>query len=128
MNKYIISNFIISRGWKLVKGIKDLSYLGTMMLLGDLQSSFKSYSWSHEVLLFCLKETTYNVKQICIIEVYNLLKYYFESHLIYKWRYYRQTIFNQLNIMVPYVYLIGVCHCVVILREIYVMQSKYHVR
>ena len=29
--------------------------------------------------------------KICIIEVY-LLNYYFESHLIYKWHYYRQSI------------------------------------
>ena len=40
--------------------------------------------------------------KICIIEVY-LSKYYFKSHLIYKLRYYRQTISNQLDIMVPYV-------------------------
>ena len=32
--------------------------------------------------------------KIYIIEVY-LLKYYFETHLIYKSRYYRQTIFKQ---------------------------------
>ena len=65
-----------------------------------------------------------NIKyKICLIEVY-LLKYYFESHLIYN-IYYGQTIFNQLNIMVPSVY--GFCHCVSILREIYVMQHKYHV-
>ena len=32
--------------------------------------------------------------KICIIEVY-ILKYYFESHFIYKWRYYGKTIFNQ---------------------------------
>ena len=41
--------------------------------------------------------------KMCIIEVY-FLKYYFKSQLIYKWRYYRQTIFNQLNIKVSYVY------------------------
>ena len=40
--------------------------------------------------------------KICIIEVY-LLKYYFESPLIHKRRYYRQTIFNQFSIMVSYV-------------------------
>ena len=40
--------------------------------------------------------------KICLVEVY-LLKYYFESHLTYKLRYYRQTMFNQLNIMVPYI-------------------------
>ena len=49
-----------------------------------------------------------------IIEVY-LLKYYFESHLIYECRYYRQTIFSQLNIMVPYVDIIDLCHSVAIL-------------
>ena len=48
------------------------------------------------------------------IEAY-LFKYYFERHLIYKRRYYRQTIFNQLNIMVLYVDIIGLCHSVVIL-------------
>ena len=42
------------------------------------------------------------ITKICIIEVC-ILKYYFESHLIYKLCYHRQTIFNQLNIMVPYV-------------------------
>ena len=46
------------------------------------------------------------ISKICIIEVY-ILKYYFESHFIYKWRYYRQTILNQLNIMVAYVNIIG---------------------
>jgi hypothetical protein len=56
--------------------------------------------------------------KICIIEVY-LLKYFFESHLIYKWRYYRQTIFNQLNIMDK----IGLCHSFAILWEIYVMRN-----
>ena len=45
--------------------------------------------------------------KISIIEVY-LLKYYFESHLKYKRRYYRQNIFHQLNIMVSYVDKIGV--------------------
>ena len=40
--------------------------------------------------------------KIWIIKVY-LLKCYFESNLIYKWRYYRQKIFDQLNIIVPYV-------------------------
>ena len=44
--------------------------------------------------------------KICMIEVY-LLKYYFESHLIYKGRYYRQTIIKQLDIMVSYVDIIG---------------------
>ena len=38
-----------------------------------------------------------------------LLKYYYcESHLIYKLRYYRQTIFNHLNIVLPYVDIIGI--------------------
>ena len=48
---------------------------------------------------------------LCIIEVY------FESHLIYKLCYYRQTIYNQLNIMVSYVDIIGlyICHSVTIL-------------
>ena len=62
-----------------------------------------------------------------IIEV-NFLKYYFESHLIYEWSYYRQTIFNQLNIMVPNVDMIGLCSSVAILWEIHVMQHKCHVR
>ena len=38
------------------------------------------------------------------------LKHYFESQLIYKWHYYRQTIFNQLNIMVSYVDIIGLSY------------------
>ena len=54
----------------------------------------------------------------CIIEVLIYpLKYNFESHLIYKLRYYRQTIFNQFNIMVAYVDIIGLCHSVVILWD-----------
>ena len=59
------------------------------------------------------------ITKICIREEY-LLKYYFGSHLIYKWRYYRQSIFNQLNIMVPYVDMSG--QSVAILLEIYVMR------
>ena len=65
--------------------------------------------------------------KICIIEIC-LLKYYFKSHLIYKGCYYSQTIFNQLNIMVPYVDIIGLGHSVAILEEIYVMRRKCHVR
>ena len=65
--------------------------------------------------------------KICIIEVY-IIKYYFECHLMYKWRCNRQTIFNQLNNMVPYVYIIGLCHNIVILWEIFVMQHKCHVK
>ena len=38
---------------------------------------------------------------------------------------YRQTIFNQLNILVP---VIGLCHNVTILWEIYVMRHKCYVR
>ena len=64
--------------------------------------------------------------EICIKEVC-LLKYYFESNLIFKWRYYRQQIFKQLNIMVPYVNIIGLCHSVPILWEIYIMRRKCHV-
>ena len=41
---------------------------------------------------------------------------------------YRQTIFNQLNIMVAYVDIIGLCHSVAILLEIYVMRPKSKVR
>ena len=52
--------------------------------------------------------------KICIIEVY-LLNYYFESHLISKWSYYRQTIFYQLNLMIPHVDIIGLSHSVAIL-------------
>ena len=69
---------------------------------------------------------TFHTK-ICIIEVY-LLKYYFESHLIYKWRYFRQTIFNQLNIMASYVDINGLCHSIPILWWIYVMRPKCRVR
>ena len=71
---------------------------------------------------YCLKSRS----KICIIEVY-LLKYHFESHLIYTWHYYRQTTFSQLKIMVPYVDISGVCHSIVILWEIYVMRRKCHV-
>ena len=63
--------------------------------------------------------------KICVIEV-NLLKYNFESHLIYKYRYYRQTIFNQLNIISPYVDMISLCHSVTILWEIYVMRLRFN--
>ena len=56
------------------------------------------YDYVGEHAYFHKERYTFNIK-ICIIEVY-LMKYYFDSHLIYKWRYYRQMIFNQLNIMV----------------------------
>ena len=52
--------------------------------------------------------------KISIIEVY-LLKYYFDSYLMHKWCYYGQTILNQLNIMVTYVDIIGLCHSVAFL-------------
>ena len=52
-----------------------------------------------------------NIK-ICIIDVC-IFKYYFEIHLIHKWHYYRQTIFNQLNIVVPYKEIFGLCNSVV---------------
>ena len=65
--------------------------------------------------------------KICVIEVY-FLKYYFQRYLIYKWSYIRQIIFNQLNIMVSYVVIIGLCNSVASLWEIYVMLPKFHVR
>ena len=45
------------------------------------------------------------------------LKYHLKSHLIHNWHYYRQTIFNQLDIMVSYVDIIGLCH---------VMWQRFH--
>ena len=55
--------------------------------------------------------------KIFLIQVY-LLKYYFESHLIYnKLRYYRQTIFNQLNIILSCVDIIGLCHSVIFFEK-----------
>ena len=59
-----------------------------------------------------------------LIEVYTL-KYYFESHLIYKWQYY---IFIKLEIMVFNVDKISFCCSFAILWEIYVMWPKCHVR
>ena len=50
--------------------------------------------------------------KICIIEVY-LLKYYLKATTYINDAI--QTIFNQLNIMVPYVDIIGLCHSVAIL-------------
>ena len=41
----------------------------------------------------------------------------------YKWCYYRQTIFDQLNIMVPHVDIVGLCHSFEILWEIYVSDA-----
>ena len=52
---------------------------------------------------------------------------FIESHLIYKWCYYRQIIFNQSNIMVPYIDTIGLYQSVEILWEVYVMRHKCHV-
>ena len=40
----------------------------------------------------------------------------------------RQTIFNQLNIMVSYVDIIVLCYTVAILRDIYVMWPKCQVK
>ena len=70
-----------------------------------------------------LNQNKYNISTY----VY-LLKYHFESHLIYKWRYYRQTILNQLNIMVPYIDIIGLCFSVATWWKIYVMRPKCHVK
>ena len=56
------------------------------------------------------KEFKGNKNKICIIDVY-LLKYYFKNHLIYKGSYN----YNQFNIMVSYVDVIGLCHSVAIL-------------
>jgi hypothetical protein len=75
-------------------------------------------------IYYLIKTIKLNDK-ICIIEVY-ILTYYFESHLIYKWCYYRKTIFNQLKIMVSYVDINGLCHNVPIIWEIYVMRPKCH--
>ena len=44
------------------------------------------------------------------------------------WRYYRQTVFNQLTVMVSYVDIIGLCHSVPILLKKIVMRPKCHVR
>ena len=100
----------------------------------------KAFSYSGDTLCFIITQNLVILRRynyikiivnnlsttikICIIEVY-LLKYYFVSYLIYKWRYYRQII---LNIMVPYVDIIGLCLSVANLWEIYVMWPKCHVR
>ena len=73
-------------------------------------------SW--HIVILSIKRHKFS--KICIIEVY-LLKSYFESHFIYKWCYYRQTIFNQLNMIV-------LCHSVAILVEIYLMWPRCHNR
>ena len=85
-----------------------------------------------------LKNLKYNFKlksflindnnKICMFKRSKSFKYYFESHLIYKRRYYRQTILNQINIMVPYVDIISLCFRITILWEIFVMRHKCHVR
>ena len=62
--------------------------------------------------------------KLCMYNRSIFLKYSFESQLIYKWRYYRQTIYNQLDIMVSYVDIIGLCHSVGIFEKS-VMQPKY---
>ena len=69
--------------------------------------------------------------KICITEVY-LLKYYFESHLLAASYLndaitYRQAIFNQSNILVPYVDIIGRSVPYIVSRNllgIYVMRHK----
>ena len=88
----------------------------------DISAKFISiilvYSWAEDEtelrafsLLPLLSLSLFFFSKICIIEV-NLLKYYFKRHLIYKWLYYVKTIFNELNIMVSYVDMIGLCHTV----------------
>jgi hypothetical protein len=57
--------------------------------------------------------------KICIKEVYLLKPPQIDM---------TPTIFNQLNIMVPYVDIIGRIYSVAILGEIYVMQPKCNVR
>ena len=78
--------------------------------------------WSLKIIKFYIKTfDKYYFKfiqerfKICIIEVY-LLKYYFKRYLIYKWGYYRQTIFDQFDIiLVSYGEIIGICHSVAII-------------
>ena len=48
------------------------------------------------------------ISLISLYEEVYLLKYHFESHLINKWHYYRPIIFNQLNIMKPYIGIISI--------------------
>ena len=86
------------------------------------------FSWEAEILLYTKMSMSlwalFIKHKICSIS----FKYYFEPHLIYKWSYFRQTIFNQLNIMVSYVDISGLYHSVAILWEIYVMQRKCNLR
>ena len=73
-------------------------------VLGPTISSIWGLRWYQSE-----RNSTIDTK-ICIIEV-----------LFYKWRYYRQPILNQLNIMVPYVDIIGRCQGVAIWWEFYVI-------
>ena len=88
-----------------------------------LSQYWKIYDFLRVAKIISHFDGSNNIFVDCIIEVY-LLMYYFESHLIYKW----QTIFNQLNIMVSYLVIFGLCHSVAILWEIYVMRRECHVK
>ena len=94
-------------------GCKFLEYLINLTLLITLPLD----------CIFMAKYLSIFFPIICIIEVY-LLKNYFEYHFIYKWRYYKQTIFNQLNDNL--IAIIGLCHSVAILWKIYVMWHNFH--
>ena len=70
-----------------------------------------------------LKPNQVSIFKICILEVYILVYIFKATSCIYKHhhKYHRQTIFNQLNNMVPYIDIIG-------LWEMYVMRHKCHER
>ena len=86
--------------------------------MSDLQNKLKRNNVYHMNVMNPLLNYRLSFSKIYIIEVY-LLNHYFESHVIYKWCYYNQTISNRLNIMVSYVDIMGLCQSVAILLEIY---------
>ena len=72
----------------------------------------ETYLWTFDNLIVVFLSVYF--LRVCFL--YHTKTYLFQSIIlkatsyVYKWRYYRQTILNQLNIMVPYVHIIGLCH------------------
>ena len=117
MNIYKSKIHIIIWFWDVTQRV--LNTTGIKLYQSCLSPQSKFYFW-----ILNLKWHFYN-KEYLIQTNYN--RSISVKVLFWKSRYYRQTIFNQSNIMVSYVDIFGLCHSVAILWEIYVMRSKCHV-
>ena len=110
----------------LIMLVENIIFIVVLSIRVQFLRILNAYSWraQFEILHGNFGYYAQNMYNISIS-----FEYYFQSHLIYKWcYYYRQAIFNKLNIIVPYIGIICLCHSVAILWKIYLMQHKCHVR